>query len=79
MKPNPFQKLRTSAGLTQAQAGDAIGCSTARISAWERAISSPRPDLWKKIAQVYGVNQVAITNAVVENAVSQEKSKTLAA
>ncbi len=47
MKSNAFGKklnsMREAVGLTQEQVADVLGCSTPRISEWERGVRTPKP------------------------------------
>lgn len=51
---NNLKILRERAGLTQAEAAEHLGVGQSAISMWECGSSSPRGDMFVKIAKVYG-------------------------
>jgi transcriptional regulator with XRE-family HTH domain len=60
-KPRPKQgarlyRLRTAAGLSQAELARAIGVSQQNIAFWEQSEKIPRSDLLPKIAEALGVS-----------------------
>lgn len=46
---------RVEAGLTQKQAGSAIGVTKETVSNWERGITSPTAVQLERLCRVYGV------------------------
>ena len=48
-------KLRTAAGLTQAELGEKLNYSDKSISKWERAEALPDASIMKKLADLFGV------------------------
>lgn len=50
-----LQSFRQRAGLSVQQVGDAIGRSPKTVSSWETGRSSPSPDIFIKLCNIYGV------------------------
>lgn len=51
-----IRELRKERGLTQAQLADAIGVTTASVSAWEKEKSVPRKKQMMQIADFFGID-----------------------
>lgn len=49
-------KLRTNAGMTQAELGEKLNYSDKTISKWERAEAFPHPSVLKNIAELFNVS-----------------------
>jgi transcriptional regulator with XRE-family HTH domain len=56
-------KLRTDAGLTQAELGQKINYSDKTVSKWERAESLPDVAVLKKIAEIFNVSVDYLINS----------------
>jgi len=52
---NYFYKKRKAAGLTQKQVAAAAGKNHETVSAWERDIAFPRPELWPILAELFHI------------------------
>lgn len=50
-----LEAARVNVGLTQKEAGQAIGVSAKTIQNWERGTASPRGDRLDRIVEVYGI------------------------
>lgn len=67
--------LRIAKGLSQAQLGQAAGCSQSTISSWENGYTTPDDDVITRAAQALGVppehlrhtdaRSIVITNGIV--------------
>lgn len=41
---------------TQAQIADELEVTQATVSHWENCLAAPHPELWERIADVYGIS-----------------------
>lgn len=56
-------KLRTEAGMTQADLGEKINYSDKTVSKWERAEALPDASVLKKMAEIFGVSVDYLINS----------------
>lgn len=57
---------RIDAGLSMKQAAEKIGVTETMILFWDNGSVTPNINLWKKIAETYGVTTAQLFSAIVE-------------
>lgn len=66
--------LRIKARMSQAEAAEKVGVNQATVCCWERGEYKPKPASVAKLAEIYGVSEVTILNAVKEAAKEAKKN-----
>lgn len=62
-----IRKIRMEKGLTQAELGERVGLNADRIQKYENGFRRPKADLLKQIADVLGVNTLALIDPITSD------------
>ena len=58
-------RLRTAAGMTQAELGEQLNYSDKSISKWERGEAIPDAAVLKRMSEIFGVTVIKVTTTTV--------------
>ena len=62
-----IREIRTTQGLSQAELGERVGLNADRIQKYENGVRKPKQELLKQIADVLGVETIALTDPVISD------------
>lgn len=69
-RPSHLGRLRAAAGLSQGKVAEMLGRHQTQVSHWERGACAPNPTDTATLAQLYGVSEAVITEAVRREALA---------
>jgi transcriptional regulator with XRE-family HTH domain len=67
---HPIERYRRAKGWTQSELAAEVGVSLNTVQAWEKG-SMPRPKVGRKLAEVFGVDPLQLTDELVSYKNSQ--------